>query len=214
MTDKSSEFVPFEIKGDMRQAKTTFYNIAQAQIRYLNENEMAKWQADHGRPGKVTTQSYSIGYNNRNVLDVDEEVAPLVQQMLSSNDKTVDQVLMEFGDKIYERHTEKWINQLDIVVNKDLFEKIKIHTGIDYTDIIPYGLDHEIFEAWLIAKKGIGSTLSINKKHLLARRREFLLAEKDGKGEKLFQFHMMVNPFAEKEYEYAWDKAKQRVGKV
>lgn len=212
MINEFAEFSPFEIRGRVSEARDTFYSIARSRLRFLNENDMAKWQGDHGRPGIVTNASYIIGINTNTHFSVDEEVAPLVKNLLSSNKKTQDQILVEFADRIKVISIEKWITELDIVVNKDLFDRIQTYTGVDYTDITPYVVDHEIFEAWLTAKKGVGSTLSVDKKHLLARRRELLLAEQDGRAEKLFQYHMAINPISEKEYRYAWDKAKYRLG--
>ncbi len=101
---------------------------------------------------------------------------------------------------------EKWINNLEIVVNKDVFTI----NGKDFSDIIPFILEHDIYEAWLSAKKGVASGLDVSKKHMLARRREFLLATEQGLGDKLFEFQMAINPGNEAEYRYALEYAKKR----
>lgn len=103
---------------------------------------------------------------------------------------------------------EKWIHGLEIVINKD---KYNIN-GKDYSDIIPFDLEHEIYEAWLRGKRGVGSDLDSRKKHLLAQRRAYLVAEKQGLGDKLFEHDMMINPRAKEEYEYASKAAKKQLG--
>ncbi len=48
-------------------------------------------------------------------------------------------------------------------------------------------------------------------KHLLAEQKEFLLAEKTGLGEKLFQWRMKICPDHEDEYLMAWESAKKKM---
>lgn len=104
---------------------------------------------------------------------------------------------------------EKWISNLEIVVNKDVF----VINREDFSDIMPFILKHDIYEAWLSAKKGSASSFDVNKKHLLARRREFLLAAEQSLEDKLFEFHMTINPGSEDEYRYALEYAKKKMGK-
>lgn len=112
---------------------------------------------------------------------------------------------------------EKWIDDLEIIVNKDAF-KIK---DKDYSDLIPFVAEHEIYEAWLKVKKGAGSELERKKKHLLAQRRAFFLAEQKGKGlgNKLLKWSKLIAPNNInnnikhiKECEYALKVAKKQLG--
>lgn len=99
----------------------------------------------------------------------------------------------------------KWIENLEIVVNKNAF---KIY-GEDYSDLIPFVLEHEIYEAWLSAKKGFGQRLNEAQKHLLATRKAYLLAEQQGLGKKLFEYDMKINSSKKEEYEYALQSARK-----
>ncbi|NMB47869.1 hypothetical protein GYA13_00275 [Candidatus Kuenenbacteria bacterium] len=101
---------------------------------------------------------------------------------------------------------EKWINNLEIMVNRDIFSL----NGKDFSDIIPFVLEHDIYEAWLHAKKGAASSLDVDKKHMLARRREFLLAAEQGLEDKFFEFMMAVAPGDEAEFRYALEYAKKK----
>jgi len=87
---------------------------------------------------------------------------------------------------------------------------VAIINGEDFSDCIPFIVEHDIFEAWLSAKKGAATSLDVSKKHLLARRREFLIAEQQGLGEKLHRFQMAVNPADKKEYDEALVYAQKR----
>ena len=102
----------------------------------------------------------------------------------------------------------KWIDNLEIIINKEGFNVY----GKDYSDILPFVLEHEIYEAWLIGKKGVASELSDHKQHLLARRREYLLAEQAGLGDKMLEYATKVNPADKEEYEYALKAAKKQLG--
>ena len=97
-------------------------------------------------------------------------------------------VITEKGDRKLE--------SLDIVINKDFFQR----ADEDFTDILPYAIEHEIYEAWLCFVYGS----EFNKAHYLARRKEVKLAVKDQKIERLHLFYLLIHPnFAlevEKEY--------------
>ena len=95
---------------------------------------------------------------------------------------------------------ERYVETLKIVVNRGIFEEVSEILGEDFTDLIPYVVEHDVYEAWLSAKRGAGQSLDTNTKHKLARRREFYLAEKAGLGDKLLKFQMAVNPNSEEEY--------------
>ena len=77
---------------------------------------------------------------------------------------------------------EKWVVALEISINKDFF-------GKENKDLIPYAVEHEVFEAWMRSKRGI-SPQSSKINHLLARRKQLEMAMKDGKAEKLLAFYM------------------------
>ncbi len=107
----------------------------------------------------------------------------------------------------------KWVKSITVVVNRGLLLEKGRAAGEDYLSLIPYLVEHEVYEAWLTAKKGAGSDLSQEKKHLLARRREFYLAVKEGLGERLYRFQMSINPSKKAEYDDALDYAKRRLKK-
>ena len=105
---------------------------------------------------------------------------------------------------------EKWVDHLEVAVNKDAF---KINKK-DYSDLMPFVAEHEIYEAWLKVKKGTGFSLDIRKKHILAQRRAFLLAEQQGLGDKFLEWAKLIAPdHAEhiKQCEYALKSAKKQL---
>lgn len=104
-----------------------------------------------------------------------------------------------------ETNPKKWVIQLDISVDKDAF-------GEEHKDLIPYAVEHEIYEMWLFAR-GRYSPQSRKKRHLLARRRQFLMAMKDGKAKKLLKFCKMVATCPSSEFDYAYEKARQKLGR-
>jgi hypothetical protein len=110
-----------------------------------------------------------------------------------------------------DERVEKWIDKLTIVVNKGLVDELSQRTGEDFTSIIPYIVEHDVYEAWLLAKRGAGASLEVGEKHLLARRREFLLATQDGLADRLFKFQMTINPASEQEYRNAMEYAQKRL---
>lgn len=97
-------------------------------------------------------------------------------------------------------YINKWVTALEISVNKDLF-------GEEHADLIPYAVEHEIYEIWLWAKRGY-TPQNGETRHLLARRREYEMAMRDGKAEKLLDFDKRVNPTIISELEYAYQKAR------
>lgn len=101
-----------------------------------------------------------------------------------------------------ESDPEQWITGLEISINKDFF-------GEENKDLIPYAVEHEVFEAWMWLKRGI-KTQSAQANHLLARRRQFEMAMKDGKAEKLRDFYKQVIPEFSSELDYAYDVAKRK----
>lgn len=112
----------------------------------------------------------------------------------------------EEGDNL-----EKWVDNLEIAINKDAF-KIK---DKDYSDLMPFVVEHEIYEAWLRVKKGIASTFDREKQHILAQRRTFLLAEQQGLGDRLLEWSKLIIPDNTKhikQCEYALKAAKKQLG--
>lgn len=101
---------------------------------------------------------------------------------------------------------EKLITSVEIVVNKELIKEL------GYEDCIPYIIEHEIHEMWMLAKKGYSSIMTdVNTRHLLARRREFLLAGQQGLSDRLFELQMEVNPENEREFQDALAYSKKHL---
>ena len=115
------------------------------------------------------------------------------------------------GSHVEQVKLEKLVDILEIAINKDAF-KIK---GKDYSDLIPFVAEHEIYEAWLKVKKGAGSKLKARKKHILAQRRAFLLAEQRALGDRLLEWSKLIAPDNTryiKECEYALKTARKQLG--
>jgi hypothetical protein len=110
--------------------------------------------------------------------------------------------VIQTGKSGPEDNPERWVLGLDISVNKDFY-------GEENDDLIPYALEHEIYEAWLVVKRGT-SPKSERERHLLARRRQFIMAEKDGKAERLLAFYKRKNLNFTEELESAYKHAKNR----
>lgn len=53
-------------------------------------------------------------------------------------------------EKMISGSVEKWIDGLQIVVNKDAF----IRDDEDFSDLIPYAVEHELYELWVKSKPG------------------------------------------------------------
>ena len=120
----------------------------------------------------------------------------------------IDPESLQEGDNL-----EKWVDRLEIAVNIDTF-KIK---GKDYSDLMPFVAEHEIYEAWLRAKKGTASTFDREKQHILAQRRAFLLAEQQGLGDRLLEWSKLILPDNTKhieQCEYALRAAKRQLGRL
>ena len=107
-------------------------------------------------------------------------------------------------------NVRQFVKGLEIMVNLGYFEELSKAENKDYTNLIPYIIEHEIYEAWLYAKKGIGGKLNNQQRHLLARRREFYLAAKDGMLNHLIEFLMLTNPEKEEEYNQALEYVQRR----
>ena len=93
---------------------------------------------------------------------------------------------------------EKAVLGLEINVNRDFY-------GEEYADLIPYAIEHEIYEAWLHSKRGYNPT---KKEHSLARRHQIRMAMKDGKAERLVKFYSEKIPSLKEEFENTYHRIK------
>jgi len=96
---------------------------------------------------------------------------------------------------------EKAILEFEISINKDFF-------GDEYADLIPYAIEHEIYEAWLHAKRG-WNPQTIKQGHLLARKYQLKKAMADGKAERLVDFYIKKFPHLKDEFEDAYERVPQ-----
>ena len=114
-----------------------------------------------------------------------------------------------FSNTIRSKHgSRKWLNNLEIIVNEDAFNI----DGEDYSDLKPFVIEHEIYESWLRVKKGLGPEMERHKRHFLAKRRQYLLAEQQGLGDKLLEWHTKRIPGQKDDHEYALKVAKKQLG--
>jgi hypothetical protein len=81
-------------------------------------------------------------------------------------------------------NVENLVTNLEIAINRDAF----IVDGEDYSDVVPFVVEHEIFEIWLTAKKGIASGYSIDTKHHLALRRSYQFARGENMVKRLYEY--------------------------
>jgi hypothetical protein len=130
-----------------------------------------------------------------------QECHSIFQREIDESDRSVSSACLILQRK-FVADICKWITGLEISVNKDFF-------GEENADLIPYAVEHEIYEAWLYSKRGY-SPQSVETGHLLARRREYEMAMRDGKAEKLLNFHKKVNLSIAREIEYAYQKARDK----
>ncbi len=177
---ESSYIIPsHKIEGPMNIAKKSFYELAKSRIKYLNTEEFSSWFK------KVTKKQFSLRGSTGAFI-----------------------FLWPKHKKDREGNLKKWIDNLEIAVNKDVFNI----NGEDYQDIMPFIIEHEIYEGWLSAKKGWGhgqyEKEDLHKKHLLALRREFLLAYQKGLADKLLKWRIKMDPSGEYDYKKALKNAK------
>lgn len=117
--------------------------------------------------------------------------------------------------ELYVRARSKRVPGGDVeIVVEDL--RIAVNVGAfridekDYSDLIPFVEEHEIYEVWLLAREGATSNLEEPERHKLALRREFGMAEKQGLGEKLLEWHAALKPSAVEDCRDALAKARKR----
>lgn len=90
------------------------------------------------------------------------------------------------------------------VINSSSF----IIEGTDYTDLIPYAIEHEVQESYakILARKAL---LSTGDPHKIAMEKEFALAAKDGKQDRLYQFMCLFSPRLKDQFQNAYDLVKK-----
>jgi len=149
---------------------------------------------------------------SRIIFQTRSENRSLVKKYVGIDKETPAQcVVLVDNDIINGRARRRWIKGFQILINRELFEDASRHFNEDFTKLIDYVLEHEIYESWLMVKNGIGQNLNGDEMHWLAKRREFYLAEKDGFGDKLFDFYMWCSPEREEEYKNALNYAKGKL---
>lgn len=109
------------------------------------------------------------------------------------------------------RHANWTIKSMEVVVNKEWIDYLSERSGENFSAILPYIIEHETYEAWLEVRQGISLNLSKYNRHLLARQREYYLAEKDGLGESLLRFAMKIDPHNPRQHIDALNHAKKRL---
>jgi transcriptional antiterminator Rof (Rho-off) len=105
-----------------------------------------------------------------------------------------------------ENTKDREVTGLLIAINKDAF---KIDQE-DYSDLIPFSTEHELYELWLTLTEG--QRLDRKNMHLLARRKQYEIAMRGGKAERLLEFQRR-NPFIEEECNYAYKRALQKASR-
>lgn len=96
---------------------------------------------------------------------------------------------------------EKGVLGFKISINKDFY-------GKEYADLIPYAIEHEVYEAWIHAKRG-WNPASTKQGHLLARKHQLKMAMIDGKAERLVKFYIERTPSLREEFEDAYRRVKE-----
>lgn len=149
------------VEGNVLEAKERFYELAQSQVRHVDNNGMREW-----------LESAFVQFADKNVKM--EEINAVA-------------VIAHNYDEWTPDDTEKWLRSLEIVINDSAF---KIN-GQDFSDVMSFIVEHEVYEMWLTAKRGAGRGLTQNQRHSLARRKEYLMAVEQGKGEHLLDYHRL-----------------------
>lgn len=135
-----------------------------------------------------------------------EEMIAYGQQATGEDESTTTGLYVRSPRKeVTDKGLEEWIDGLQIVINQDVFQK----DGRDFSDLIPYAVEHELYELWIKSKPGFG-VKETQKAHLLARRKQVETALRDGKLDKMIEFYTALNPEYAKELEYARKKAERK----
>lgn len=100
-----------------------------------------------------------------------------------------------------ERIPKNIVHELEISINLALYPA-------PFIDLIPYAVEHEIYECWCIAKNGINVSTEKHS-HLLARRHQYRQQIKNGHMELDFQYTRFLKSHIglKDEFFYAYEKA-------
>lgn len=187
--DSSTLEPSHKIEGSQIEAKNSFYELAKSRIKFLNSKKFGDWINRY--QGPIAEYLYRTAHFKDTALF-------LIKPKLSQN---------ETGE------INKFIENLEIVINEDGF----ILDGVDYSEIIPFVAEHEIYEAWLHAKMGLGQSSfikNLDTAHKLALRKEFFCAQKMGLSDKLFAYHIKIDPKNETLYRDILDHVKNKPEKI
>ncbi len=158
-----------------------------------------------GSPKEAKEHFYEMA-RTRIVYVTKEEMVEFGKQETGEDESTTTGLYIRLPrEKTTKEGVEKWIDGLQIVINKDAFQQ----DGKDFSDLIPYAVEHELYELWVKSKKG-KSIQRTDKAHLLARQRQVELALRDKKLDKMIEFYTTLNPEYAQELDYARKKAERK----
>jgi len=170
--------------------------------------EYSKLEKPHKVEGLPTEQKksfYEMAKERVRIVGA-EEHASFEQDMYGLSQYPAAVYIVSNRKDVIEGKVENFVDALDINVNKDFFFVDKE----DYTDLIPYAVEHEVYEAWLWSKRGHQPSNSTTR-HLLARIKEVECAFKDGKAERMLEFYKRkMNNGTGEEFDFAYQKVLKR----
>lgn len=170
---------PHKIEDPSTESKLSFFDLAKSRVQMLPEEEYCRFEQE-----------------------VFGDTHPKNTGMFVLSSRT-EQRLLPFLPR--KKTPKEFVDALDIKVNQDAF----IVDELDYSDLVPYTIEHEVYEAWVSSKVGYqpkdGQT-----SHLLARRKQFEAAMADGKAERLLEFCVKFNPANSEEFQAAYDNALKK----
>jgi hypothetical protein len=201
---------PIEVHPKTKEMKRAFYTEASQRIWLVSSEEMATIsQALVGESHFSSAQFFS------RTLKMPEGTTPndWLQDQQKNNDSIY--TVQELADYIAQNNTEKfapsylnWLNyfleqkssiqekklitHLLILINQDFLLGGDKQEGDNFFDILPCIIEHEVFEAWLTVKQGIGETFTSEQRHFLALIHEYAFAHRMGKLDRLFSFHQNI----------------------
>ena len=158
-----------------------------------------------GAPKEAKERFYEMA-KSRIVYLTKDEMIKFGEQATGEDESSTTGLYVRLSRKeVVDGNIDKWIDGLQIAINKDAFQI----DGQDFSDLIPYAVEHELYELWVKSKKGV-SVQKTEKAHLLARRKQAEMALRDGKLDRMIEFYTSLNPEYAKELEYAREKARQK----
>lgn len=152
-------------------------------------------------PKQARKEFYELARSRTKILGPWE--FKLFQMGLSGNDRPKDLAQFVIRGPYDSEVPKRRLTVLSIAINENAFT-----INGEYTDLIPYSIEHEIYEAWLALDKGWG--LNNKERHLLARRKQYEIAMRDGKAERLLGFQNKNDIALKDEYDYSYQKALQK----